>query len=306
MEYEFDARTKLIFAMPGSGKTSLVKLINGFYSLSDRPVIDYDYRGPRRMSSEVAYCQSLLLNAWAKQCVKAIFTFPQFLDIEALDRNLFKVIFALPVDAQVLAKRVVARHNASDRLEKCDHGGSSFVDDYISHCTQYLKDWRRIAKKFIDAGFDVEFRDMLEHQYLSDVILLDDLCDDLGELWSFSGLLGTTGHRFSIPARTASSSAARRATSDAFDSDKSEIAKFCLDTIDLTLSVNENEQFFNDTNKIIAKCLPKYLNNLPPSFHESLKRYNLKLEPKLYLTGYDCIEHCWLKNLSTGKEYQIY
>jgi hypothetical protein len=154
-------KTLLIFALPGTGKTTWVKTINKYVSIDHRPVIDFDYRAPRRANKEVKVAQSELLNAWARSGIKAITTFPQFLDFGALDAKLFKIVFVMPIPDDIRC--------LYDRVQRRNPESVEFLRDYDMKICQYWQDWYNIYES-LRPQFDVEWRMFDRTEYLSDVL----------------------------------------------------------------------------------------------------------------------------------------
>lgn len=77
-------RMILICAMPGVGKTTMVKRINSFKP-DERTAVDLDYKGPKAVSTAIRQCHSRLINLWSKEGVKVLTTFYTWIDFNSLD-----------------------------------------------------------------------------------------------------------------------------------------------------------------------------------------------------------------------------
>lgn len=119
-----NAKTKLIFAMGGMGKTSFVKSLNKGHQPETRPAVDFDYSGTRKPNSkQIAVAQSHLMNALAKEGVEIITAHHGSLDLDSLDPNLFDVYFFIPKKGEVstLIDRSIKRGDDPD---------SAYVQNY--------------------------------------------------------------------------------------------------------------------------------------------------------------------------------
>lgn len=153
--------TKLVFAMPGTGKTTWIKKQSEGMNPEDRVGIDFDYHAPRRHVDGVPQAQARLLNTWARAGVKAVTTFPTFMDVDTLDPNLFDVVFILPKEGQVaeLVNRTIAR----------DEDKTTFHEQYIKNGEQWRRDWLKWYDRYAKR-FKVTLIELEPGQYVSDVM----------------------------------------------------------------------------------------------------------------------------------------
>jgi hypothetical protein len=151
--------------MPGLGKTTWVKRQNEGKQEGERPAIDFDYKGTRfHDSKEVAVAQAHLLNAFAKQGVKAITTFPQMIDFDSLNPTLFEVVVVLPEKGNV--KELVNR-----AVDRGDDPQQPFLVNYTEKGEQWRDDWEDLFYRKIRPRFpDAELITTSSGQYFSDVI----------------------------------------------------------------------------------------------------------------------------------------
>jgi hypothetical protein len=139
---ERSGKVSLVLAMPGLGKTTMVKRLNDKQKIpmDMRPAMDFDYPGPRIYSLAMRTANSRYLNTCAKEMpsLKLITFFAPNLNPDALDPKLFDVYVVVPSDDMIdeLAARVVARVN--------DHVGT-FELDYVANLRPYRRDWLNCA-----------------------------------------------------------------------------------------------------------------------------------------------------------------
>lgn len=159
-----NAKTKLIFAMGGMGKTSFVKSLNKGHQPEDRPAIDFDYSGTRKPNSkQIAVAQSHLMNALAREGVEIITTHASSLDVDSLDPNLFEVHFFVPKKGETsfLVDRSIARG---------DDPNSAYVKNYRKEGERWregnIKTYNLYKKRFPDATLTEVDRD----DYLAEAI----------------------------------------------------------------------------------------------------------------------------------------
>lgn len=96
-------KTLLILAMPGTGKTTIVKAVNRGLFPQERIAVDFDYTAPRcSINSKNAYAlrhhQTCVINIYANMGVKLITTFPDAIIFDMLDRDKIQVLWILPED----------------------------------------------------------------------------------------------------------------------------------------------------------------------------------------------------------------
>lgn len=158
-------KTKLIFAMPGVGKTSFARKANAGYEENQRPVIDYDYKGRRfpLNAVEVARAQAVLFEAFSQYGTKAILSFPNMVDWRLLDPDHFDVYLVIPKrgEAKFFADRTVARG---------DDPKQWFVVHYLNYCEQWRDDWAKLEQPMRSHFGKLNFIEISKDTYLSDII----------------------------------------------------------------------------------------------------------------------------------------
>lgn len=159
-----NAKTMLIFAMGGMGKTSFVKSLNKGHQPDDRPAVDFDYSGTRKPNSkQIAVAQSHLMNALAKEGVEIITTHHGSLDLDSLDPNLFEVYFFVPRkgETSTLIDRSIARG---------DDPTSAYIQNYKKEGEHWregnIKAYNAYRKRFPNAVLTEVDKD----DYLADAI----------------------------------------------------------------------------------------------------------------------------------------
>jgi GTPase SAR1 family protein len=159
-----NAKTKLIFAMGGMGKTSFVKSLNKGHQPEERPAVDFDYSGTRKPNSkQIAVAQSHLMNALAKEGVEIITTHHGSLDVDSLDPNLFEVYFFIPKKGEV--KTLVERS-----ISRGDDPKSPYVQNYLKEGERWregnIKAYENFKRRFPNATLT----EVDKGDYLTDAI----------------------------------------------------------------------------------------------------------------------------------------
>lgn len=99
-------KTLLIFAMPGTGKTTIVKAINNNLSPIKRLAVDFDYTAPRAAKFNASWCkirkaQTDIINTYPDLGVKLITAFPDAVILKDVDRSKIQIVWLLPQDDPV-------------------------------------------------------------------------------------------------------------------------------------------------------------------------------------------------------------
>jgi len=159
-----NAKTKLIFAMGGMGKSSFVKSLNKGHQPEERPAVDFDYSGTRKPNSkEIAVAQSHLMNALAKEGVEIITTHHGSLDLDTLNPNLFDVYFFIPKEGEVstLIDRSIARGDDPD---------SAYVQNYKREGERWREGNIRVYEQYKKRFPNAVLTEVEKDQYLADAI----------------------------------------------------------------------------------------------------------------------------------------
>lgn len=159
-------KISLVLAMPGLGKTTMVKRLNdkSRIPMDKRPAMDFDYPGPRCYSQAMRTANSRYLNSCAKimSSLKLITFFAPYLNPDALDPTLFNVFVVVPSDDMIneLASRVISR-------AKGDIG--TFEVDYCANLRPYRDDCLKIAR-VLSSRVATKIIFMKSGEYLTDFI----------------------------------------------------------------------------------------------------------------------------------------
>lgn len=123
----FPIKTIVLVALPGSGKTSLVKALRREYG--DGFAVDLDYKGSKHVSDKIRALHTQLVNAYAAQGVRLVTTFDGWIEPLNLDTGIL-CVYCLPEDVSVLT------HNALMR-----DGGSDFSLEYSKKAKEWMEKW---------------------------------------------------------------------------------------------------------------------------------------------------------------------
>jgi hypothetical protein len=156
----------LVIAMPGSGKTYYTRKMNRDLPRNVRPVIDFDYSGPRvsgaEMPPDMLAAQTQLINSFTNiPCVHTVMCHPDAVDWDVLNRDKYRIVFVLTNDIDTLQRLV-------DRVNKRD-GRCTFVEDYSKFAETWWKRNIRLANELVAKGFKVSILEMAGNQNLCDV-----------------------------------------------------------------------------------------------------------------------------------------
>lgn len=161
----------LVIAMPASGKSHYTRTINQQLPRHLRPVIDFDYSGPRFDKDETLMsmleAQTNLINSFAElPHVHTIFVHPDAVLWENINKDKFNITFALPANATAL-QNIVERCRMRD-------GEVQFVRDYEKLALDWWMDNIRRAGKLTAMGFRVSVIELRGRAHFDDIYRHDD------------------------------------------------------------------------------------------------------------------------------------